>query len=266
MSRGYRIGFEVFGAADGRPLLLLPTWPVLPMRHWANQVVYFSMLGLNVVAYDSPGTGLGERTLDRHAFEFDRIVEQGIELLDHLGVFRTDVFGFSRGVAYALTMATRFPHRVHRLVLIGGAVDAAKPWTGPRPSRPAAANFGSDQVRLEAFYRMCFNEPKADGLVNAAVAWGLDAEPGLLDATDYGADLVPLHSTSEVVYGPRGPGLLIHGEEDLVAPVEYTRKLAALRQDFQAVVLEGRGHAPHMTAAEEVNGIIAQFLGLRSVK
>jgi pimeloyl-ACP methyl ester carboxylesterase len=232
------------------------------MRHWALQVAALSSGGANVVAFDSPGNGLAERTRDRRAFEFDRIVEQGIDLLDHLGMSQADVVGFSRGVAYALTMATRFPKRVGRLILIGGAVDPDAPWTRPPPSTPAAATAGDDAQRLETFYRRCFNEPDGARFIAPAIRWGLEGGPGLLELADYGLDIAPALSTSEIVHGAQGPALLIHGEHDAVAPVRFGRALAAARPDFQALWVPGRGHAPHLTAAEPIADAVARFLGL----
>ena len=43
-SRGFRIGYEVFGEPNGRPLLFLPTWQMVHTRRWKMQVPYFAYL------------------------------------------------------------------------------------------------------------------------------------------------------------------------------------------------------------------------------
>jgi pimeloyl-ACP methyl ester carboxylesterase len=75
-----------------------------------------------VISYDSPGNGKAERTQDPAAFGYDRVVDQGIRLLDHLEVPKADVLGVSLGCTYGVWMAARYPERVTRLVLIGNVI------------------------------------------------------------------------------------------------------------------------------------------------
>ena len=133
-TRGFRIGYEVFGEPKGRPLLFLPTWQIVNRRFWKGQVPYFARHGFRVVTYDSPGSGLGERTEDSRAFEVDRVVDQGIDLLDHLGVERCDIVGQSKGSIYAVNMASRYPDRVSRAVLIGNNVNPSEPRIATMPT------------------------------------------------------------------------------------------------------------------------------------
>src|SRR2546427_773494 len=91
---GFSIYYEVFGDPNAPALLPLPTWQIVHSRHWKMQVPYLSQ-HFRVITYDSPGNGGGERTEDRAAFEYDRITDQGIGLLDHLGVEKADVLAFS---------------------------------------------------------------------------------------------------------------------------------------------------------------------------
>ena len=115
--RGFTIFYEDFGDSAAPPMLLLPTWHIAPSLHWKMQVPFLAR-SRRVVTFDPPGIGGGERTTDIRAFEDDRVVDYSIGLLDHLDIERPDVLGFSRGGAYGLWMAARFPERVNKLILL----------------------------------------------------------------------------------------------------------------------------------------------------
>ena len=83
-ARGFRIGYEVFGGPTGRPILFIPTWQLVHMRIWKMQVPYLARHGFRPIAYDCPGNGLAERTLDERAFEVDRTCEDAYVLLVNL--------------------------------------------------------------------------------------------------------------------------------------------------------------------------------------
>src|SRR5207247_10203144 len=120
--RGFWIAYEVFGEKTGRPLLLLPTW-LAHMRHWRLQVPYFARHGFRVITYDHAGYGLAGPVDDVRAHAPDLVVDQAIDLLDHLGVERADVIGLSRGAGLGFNLAARYPERVGRYIAIGTRVD-----------------------------------------------------------------------------------------------------------------------------------------------
>ena len=98
---GLQIGYEVFGDPNAPPVRLLPTWQIIHSRIWKIQIPFLARL-CRVIAFDSPGNGAAERTTDPRAFEYDRIVDQAVGLLNHLHGEQANVIGFSRGCAYGL--------------------------------------------------------------------------------------------------------------------------------------------------------------------
>jgi pimeloyl-ACP methyl ester carboxylesterase len=114
---GFRVGYEVFGPPDAPAVLLLPTWQIVHSHVWKMQVPFLAR-HFRVVTFDSAGNGQGERTTDPRAYEYDRIGDQAIGLLDYLGIATASVIGFSRGCDYAIPMAARYPERVERLILV----------------------------------------------------------------------------------------------------------------------------------------------------
>src|SRR5258706_10851408 len=118
---GCEIGFEVFGPAAARTVLLLSPWQIVHGRVWKMQTAYLARY-FQVVVVDPPGNGLGERTLDPAAFDYDRITEQTVGLLDYLDIARAAVVGLSRSCVYSLLLAARFAERVQSVVLIGNGL------------------------------------------------------------------------------------------------------------------------------------------------
>ena len=269
----FQIGYETFGDLHGRPFLLLPTWQLVHSRHWKMQVPFLARYGY-VITYDSPGNGLAQRTTDPAAFEYDRIVDQGIALLDHLGVEQADVLGYSRGSVYGIWMAARYPQRVRRLALIGNGVT---PQLKPGPPEPFWQEHdrpqGWDKWNgpywlnhyhdfLEFFFGEMFVEAHSTKPFDDCVSWALETNPEILVRTTANPNLAPNLPAEEAIARVQCPVLLIHGEDDHVTSVEASRQLAAARPDFELVLLEGCGHAPHVRDPVKVNQLLADFLDL----
>ena len=111
----YRIHYLVGG--EGPPLLLLhghPSqaleWaPILPQLTRAHRVIAIDLLGYG--NSDAPDIDYSVAT------QTDMVAQ----LLDVLGISRTDVLGFSMGGWVALKLAADHPERVRRLVLVDNA-------------------------------------------------------------------------------------------------------------------------------------------------
>src|SRR5712692_10090297 len=189
---GFQISYETFGDPGADPLLLLPTWQIIHSRHWKMQIPYLAR-SFYVITYDAPGTGGAERTLDPAAFEYDRVIDQGIGLLDHLRVDRAGVLGFSRGTAYGAWMAARCPERVSRRILIGNSVSPDNYTQPPPPGfwerrdthdgwEKRNAHFWRAHCRewLEFFFGEFFCEPHSTKAFDDGVSWGLETTPETL--------------------------------------------------------------------------------------
>ncbi len=278
-TRGFRIGYEVFGGSTGRPILFIPTWQLVHMRIWKMQVPYLARHGFRPIAYDCPGNGLAERTLDERAFEVDRIVDQGIDLLDHLGVPRADVVGFSASTARGVNMAARYPDRVASLTLIGSGVDptvVATPeqiaqvgtdfWT-KRPAYEGAQKWNAHYWRehwdewLRYFFgELDFSESHSTRGIEDGIAWAHETTPEIVVRTTRNPKLSSSLGVAGQVARVRCPVLVIHGSDDRISPIAKSEHLVSARPDFELSVLEGSGHAPMVREPVRVNLEIARFL------
>ncbi|HKP41239.1 alpha/beta hydrolase [Mycobacterium sp.] len=114
---GARLRFVDTGS-DGAPVLLLhghgSTW-----QYWLETIALLSNAGRRVIAVDLPGFG------DSQAHSFSTASMPGMvdalcELLNGLGITRSDVVGHSFGTIVAIELAVGHAHRINTLTLAGG--------------------------------------------------------------------------------------------------------------------------------------------------
>jgi pimeloyl-ACP methyl ester carboxylesterase len=236
--------YEVHGA--GRPLVLLHGG-LTTIELSFGAVLPELAAGRQVIATELQGHG---RTAD-----IDRdITVPGLAgdvagLLDHLGLDRADVLGFSLGGGVALQLALDHPDRVGRIILasVGYApggfhaeiTDPAQHATSTR--MPTAEDFR--QMR-EAYDRLA-------------------PDPGHFDAfaAKTSAAAGSLQGWSAEELGRIGaPTLLVFGDHDFIR-LEHAVEMHALIPGAQLAVLPGATHMDVMRRADLMIGLVTDFLG-----
>lgn len=96
------------------------------------RAAYEPLPGVRLINLNQQGHGNSEADWDR--YDFDRLADDVIALLDHLGIEKAVLGGISMGAAVSLNAAVRCPERVMQLLLIRNA------WTDhPMPEAVCAA-------------------------------------------------------------------------------------------------------------------------------
>ncbi|MET0337774.1 MAG: alpha/beta fold hydrolase [Caulobacter sp.] len=155
----------------GEPVVLLHGG-LSSSRAWADHVPRLVKAGRRVILVDSRGHG--QSTLGVGALTYERLVADLGFVLDHLGVFRPDLVGWSDGANVALRMAMEDRRPVRRIFAFGAdmGLDAARPDAGRAPIVAEVAR------RLRADYQAVSPVPGAfDALadqVRAMQARGFD--------------------------------------------------------------------------------------------
>lgn len=232
------------------PLIFLHGWGTHP-------VIWEPVLGRFARARAVPLPGYAEtapaQTLEAMS---DRIAGQ-------LGT-GTTVVGWSLGALVAMRMALEHPEKISRLVLIGAtpcfvnradwphgvadevfeqfAASLAEDYVGTLRRFLSLQAQGSDAVRavLAELRARLLAQPRPTG---GTLEAGLD----ILRNTDLRADIARLAL----------PVTLIHGMGDKLAPVEAARWLAQAMPQASLHEIRGAGHAPFLSHAEDVAGMIA---------
>lgn len=116
-----------------RTILLLHGFASNRNEGWKRTGWYhaLSRRGFRVLAMDQRGHGESVHSHDPADYGRNALASDAIALLDHLGVGRPEVFGYSMGTRTAMQMAIDAPDRVNNLIL-GGV--GGKLFDPPRPA------------------------------------------------------------------------------------------------------------------------------------
>jgi pimeloyl-ACP methyl ester carboxylesterase len=103
------------------PILLIHGFASNHAVNWVNTlwVKTLTRAGYRVIAFDNRGHGESEKLYDPEAYHSYAMAEDARRLLDHLGIERADVMGYSMGARITAHMALAAPERM-RSVLLGG--------------------------------------------------------------------------------------------------------------------------------------------------
>lgn len=118
-SDGVRIAYLDEGEDD--PVLLIHGFASNVAANWVDPrwVRTLTASGRRVIAIDNRGHGQSEKLYDPEAYGAPQMAEDARRLLDHLGVERADVLGYSMGARIAAFLTFAHPERV-RSVVFGG--------------------------------------------------------------------------------------------------------------------------------------------------
>ena len=118
-SDGVRIAYSDEG--EGEPVLLIHGFASNVATNWIGPgwVQTLTGSGRRVIAYDNRGHGLSEKLYDPSRYGAPAMAEDARRLLDHLGIARADVMGYSMGARIAAFLAVDHPGAV-RSAILGG--------------------------------------------------------------------------------------------------------------------------------------------------
>jgi pimeloyl-ACP methyl ester carboxylesterase len=240
-----------FGPRTGTAMLALSGW-IGSWEDWAEPLSLLSE-DRRVISYDHRGSGATVAPVE--SITFDRLVDDVFTVLDAHDADRCVLAAMSMAAGIALGAALRDPGRISALVL----VDPLDLRGGPRESDPFSLALGEDYPgAVDRFVNACVPEPDSDHIKR----WGRQ----ILDRASQDAALTLYQVAMSLdLRGELGhitqPTLIIHGDTDLIAPLESARWLAETLPNARLVVLEGAGHVPIMTRSHDVAREIRSFLG-----
>jgi pimeloyl-ACP methyl ester carboxylesterase len=120
---------------EGEPILLIHGFASNSAANWidAGWVRTLTDEGRRVISIDNRGHGESEKLYNPEAYGAPVMAEDGRRLLDHLGIVRADVMGYSMGTRIAAFLTLKHPDRVRSVVFGGLGINMVRGMVGAGP-------------------------------------------------------------------------------------------------------------------------------------
>jgi pimeloyl-ACP methyl ester carboxylesterase len=115
---GIDIYYEVYG--EGKPVLLLHGG-LANGDHWVNVIPALTEAGYQAIVMDSRGHG--RSSFDETPISYEVMASDVLGLMDHLGIDKADLVGWSDGGIIGLEIALTHPERLNKVVAYGANFD-----------------------------------------------------------------------------------------------------------------------------------------------
>jgi len=251
-SGNVRIYFETAGKSV--PLVMLHGFS-LDRRMWRRQVEYFAGEYM-VIMPDARGHGLSDAPPTDYARE-DRVRDLK-NLIEHLGINRFHLLGFSMGGGDALAYAIDHPEKLFSLTLAGTAAAGWKPPKRFRDFAAPAREKGVEETRRQYMDSILSHYERRPSYLKdemhrmildfSGMPW-LDPMKGKYKK----------RNDINLCSGVQIPTLLIVGQHDI-----FSRPLAEQLHQWMSnshlEVIRNAGHMVNMEEPEEFNSIVGKFL------
>ncbi len=229
ISDGVRIHYREFGPADGAPVLLLHGFASNARVNWISTgwTEFLAAAGFRVIAPDLPGHGESEKLHTKERYTAPAMAEDMARLLDHLGLRRAFVMGYSMGARVAAFLALAHPERICALMLAGMADNLIHGVGGSEEIARALLAENLDDPAIPAWAR---------GFRQFAERTGSDLKALAACITAARTPLPP----EKVRRLDALPVLIVLGEEDAIAG--GTEEITALLPHAGLTILPRRNH------------------------
>jgi pimeloyl-ACP methyl ester carboxylesterase len=249
VSGGARIAFIDVAPASGRgePVLMIHGFASNHAVNWVNTLWVNTLTGAGyrVVAFDNRGHGRSDKLYDPAAYHSAVMAEDARRLLDHLGLERADVMGYSMGARITAFLALNQPDRVRSAMIAGIGIKLV------------------EGVGLPLDIAEAMEAPSVDALTDPTQRmFRAFAEQTKSDLTALAACIRGSRQvlSREEVASIRAPALIAVGTNDTVAGPP--QPLAALMPNARALDIPGRDHNLAVGDKAHKQGVLA-FLAER---
>lgn len=207
--------FHYVEQGQGTPVILIHGLTSSAVGNWFNPGIAQKLAKTNrVIALDMRGHGeTGPSPADSNG----TMVQDIIDLMDHLGIEKAHIGGFSMGGATTAGLLKVAPHRFISAAVMGIGIKETPEWLDKTPTDPPSAAMpaaaGAGRIDLAR---------RADGAPRSAPKGAPDANPEV--------DLTKIDF----------PVLALNGGND--RPLAKTHRMWRELKDFTYVVIPGRNH------------------------
>ena len=240
-TNGVEIDYQVTGS--GEPLLMIHGFGGCLERSW-SEIAPELAKSYRVIAISQRGHGRSTNPSGR--FTHRQSAEDVLALMDALGIRTASGIGFSSGGMTLLHLATRYPERLSKMVVVGATSHFGE--QARTIMRSVAAEGLPPPVRAEFLKCAARGPSQADELTRQFGAFKDSRD----DMNFTPADLAKIKART----------LIVHGDRDEFFPVEIPVAMYAGIPGSQLWIVPGGDHsptagAPTETFVETVKGFLA---------
>ncbi len=240
---GFDLAFIDQGPAsgEGEPIMLIHGFASSHRVNWVTPgwVKTLTEAGYRAVAFDNRGHGASTKSYDPAAYTPQKMAGDAAALLDHLGIAKAHVFGYSMGARISAFLALAEPQLVATLILGGlgiGLVDGVGDWD-PIADALAADDPASVTHSRGRMFRTFADQTKSD---RRALAACISTSRTLLSEADVSRiaqpTLVAVGTTDDIggspealaALLPNGVAFAIEGRDHMLSVGDRTLKKRAL--------------------------------------
>ena len=238
-SDGVRIAYLDEG--EGEPILLIHGFASNIAANWIDPqwVRTLRQAGRRVIALDNRGHGESDKLYEPERYGAPEMAEDARRLLDHLGIERTDVLGYSMGARIAAFLVFAHPERVRSVIFGGLGIHMVRGMVGSGPlakalEAPRLEDVTNDTARS---FRIFAEQTKSDLKALAACMRGP-------------REKVPREKLGEITV----PVLVAVGNEDVIGGSGAA--LAELIPSAQFLEITGRDHMKAVGDSKFKQGVL----------
>jgi pimeloyl-ACP methyl ester carboxylesterase len=268
--KGVKICYEIYG--EGYPLFLIHGFGA-KKESWIAQVPELSK-HFKVIRLDNRGAGKSDRPETEYTMEI--FADDIKNLMDHLGIEKANVCGWSLGGMIVQNVVLKYPNRVNKVILINTnygvpdtsgieiyknmrlndlevkKVDPAKAWwSGTRTGFYIKFRKQMEADPSKKWYGVWSPEDLIkESIINPPTAKDINIQ----------AEALKTHNTFERLDTIKNPTLLLTASHDRITPKSSMEKIHEKIPNSTLVVFEKAGHSSPLEKTPEVNQNIIEFL------
>jgi pimeloyl-ACP methyl ester carboxylesterase len=255
------LNMEYYVEGSGPPLLIIMGLGG-QSSSWGEPVLRGLQKQFTTIRFSNRGTGATDKPSS--GFTIPQMADDAAGLMRAIGIEKAHVFGISMGGMISQELALNHPEQVNGLVL--GCTNC-----GPAHSVAVAAQtiarFGQImqlpvQERIQRYWEACvtpeFMAARADFLQGIVEAGMKTPTPMETFGMQFGA--VQSFDTYDRLPQVKAPTLILHGDRDILVPVENADILHERIAGSQVRIIEGTGHCFFWERSDEVIEEIVGFL------
>lgn len=248
----YGTEIELIRGGAGKPLVIFH-------GPWGNPgwLAYLDRLASEFEIYLPTHPGFGASPRHPGIETIHDLVDFYLEFLDHFGLDRPVLMGFSLGGWLAAELAATRPDRLDKLILVGAA--------GLRiEGAPIADIFLATRPELMA---LCFHDAKSVPELARLCPEACSEEESL--AKERSQIMAQVMAWKPYMHNPklpyrlhriRVPTLIVWGRQDGIVPAAHGEAYARAIAGAQLKLIDRCGHAPHLERSQEFASLVADFL------